>query len=148
MDKYYSNILSTLDKHAKEMLFPYPANSEMPCVNMRLTALRKDTQWTLFFETIAYSISQGSFNNIIYGYGNNLKKENGILAAVHIITPSTASSFWDDDMSFRLDRYQFEISINGKSKKFSLSDKDYSNAGLLGEIQLIPELEFLILMYY
>jgi hypothetical protein len=123
-----TTILDQLDVYAKEYNFPMLDNAYLNHADVRLTAFRSSSEWAILFEEIAFSEWHG-FINDVSAYGNKIKKP-GTQGPTIIISELPGNPIWDDDGNFLLNRYSFEVMIQGKARSFRVSPEDYQRAGI------------------
>jgi hypothetical protein len=139
--EWEDQILKILDKHAVEGGFPVFKNLNFDFADARITVFRNTSEWILVFEIVALS-NKPAFVDLVYGFGNKLKK-HGINYIKTIIPNSEDAPIWDDARNFLLDKYDFKIEVNGEKKAFNPTKADYRRAGLDAEDDTKPALKIL-----
>lgn len=121
-----SDILEQFDSYAREYDFPMLNNVYFYNADARLTAFRSSSEWLIVFQEIALSQKHG-FINSISAYGNKIDK-TGTQQAITVISGLPSKPIWDDDNNFLLDKWDFEMVINGAVRHFTPSPEDYKRA--------------------
>lgn len=121
------DILQQLDSYAEEYDFPMLNNVYFYNADIRLTAFRNSSEWLIVFEEIAVSEKQYAFVNSVSAYGNKIEKA-GAQQAITVISEVPGKPIWDENRNFLLDRWNFDVVINGKIRNFTPSPKDYKRA--------------------
>jgi len=83
-----------LDKHAFEFNFPVLDNAHWIFASARMSVFCSATAWAIAFEILAYTITNGAFENYLYAYGSCLSKE-GLLFADTVLSELPESPLVD-----------------------------------------------------
>jgi hypothetical protein len=124
--EWEKEILEKLDEAAEQFMFPGPPNEYYPHADLRLTAFRSPSEWLLVFEVPLFSRKDNEFQTVVSAYGNKLEEQNYQGHDV-LVTGPEGSSLWDDD-EFVLDKFDFEVEVDGKARHFKPSQADYEKA--------------------
>ncbi len=95
---------------------------------MRLKVFRSSLEWLIVFEEIALT-NDHSFMDLVFAYRSNIERP-GCQQVVSLVSETQADPMWNDNHQFLLDRWKFELVINGRLSRFSPSSKDYSDVGI------------------
>jgi hypothetical protein len=122
-------ILSQLDHYAKDYDFPILDNAHYILANVRMNVFRNSKEWLVVFEVVAAAITQGLMVRQTYAYGNKLHSP-GLQLTEEIVKETLEQPWWDSNMNFILNTWNFQIFINDKLIEFKLSEEDYKKADL------------------
>jgi len=146
-----NRILEDLDKHASEFNFPVLDNANVEVADVRLTALRGQDAWAVFFDFVGFSPTEAQFVDDIYGYGTCVYPE-GILGQRVPLSQSPKAPLWDaKDNECVADWSKWTVVIDGQERSFSPSIREYADAQITiaqppgpGSIREVEILRFLV----
>lgn len=122
-----SEILDQLDNYAREYNFPILNNVSFHNADVRLKVFRSSSEWLIIFEEIAL-FQEYTFIDSVSAYGNKIEKPGLQIGIDDFILEAPGHLIWDNAGKFLLDKWSFEILINGQHRRFEPSSEDYANA--------------------
>jgi len=126
---FAKEILSVLDKSAKDYDFPVLDATNFDMAQTRLTAFKKDSDWLITIEVIG---SRGdTLENAIYAYGNKISAQGLVASVDNYITPVDSEDWYDDEgEELLVNPYDFKVHVEDKLLSFKPSLKDYQASGI------------------
>lgn len=143
---WYKEILSQLDDFASKYDFPMLDNANFDNAAIRMTVFRSSIEWLIVFEEIALS-KEPRFVNMITAYGNMIENP-GTQQIIDVIIGKPGKPIWSDSREVLIDRYSFEVLVNGKVMSFSPSVEDYRQADVDISSKLNAPLQVLRLLVF
>lgn len=134
-------ILEQLDVCAKAFEFPVLDNLHFRIGDARLSAFKGD-EWLIVFELLVYDVRASVFVNMLYAYGEGLSHQ-GYQTSVTIFTEPQAQPYADEDGNILVDLSDFNVVIHGEARRFTPTERDYIQVGVLPEMQMEPEAKLL-----